>query len=72
MVMSQEVEQREDHRERFLHAEEAVEGPFAVKLKDWFAVGGVAGEALVGHDVLTGVVAFGGAVPEEESVLESW
>jgi len=58
MIMSEEVEQREYYREGLLHAEESVEGPFAVELEDWFAVRGVTGEALVGDDVLTGVVAF--------------
>jgi hypothetical protein len=30
------------------------------------------GDALVGDYVLAGVVAFGGAGPEEESMEESW
>ena len=70
MVMCQEVEEREEDRGRLLHAQEAVEGPFAVVLDDGLEVGRVAGEALFGYDVLAGVVAFGGAVPEEEAVLE--
>jgi len=63
MVMSEEIEQREDYREGFLHAEESVKGPFAMELEDWFTVWGVAGEALVGYHVLAGVVAFRRAVP---------
>ena len=72
MIMSQEVEQREDDGEWFLHAEETVERPFAVELEDWLAVGRFASEAFVGDDVLAGVVAFGGTVPEEETMLECW
>jgi hypothetical protein len=70
MVMSEKVEQRENDGKGFLHAEETVKGPFSVELENGFAVRGFAGEALVGDDVLAGVVAFGGAVPEEEAVLE--
>jgi len=51
-----------------LHAEEAVKGPFAVKLDDGLEVGRVTGEAMRGDDVLAGVTTFGGAVPEEEAV----
>lgn len=70
MIMSQEVEQREDDGERLLHAEETVEGPFAVELENWLAVGRFTGEAFVGNDVLAGVVAFGRTVPEEKAVLQ--
>jgi len=47
-----------------------VEGPFAVELEDGPVVGDGAGEAAGGDDVLAGVVAFGGAGPEEEAVVE--
>ena len=70
MVMSQEVEQGEDDGEGLLHAQEAVEGPFAVELEDGFAVGWVAGEALVSDDVLACVVAFRRAVPEQDAMLQ--
>jgi hypothetical protein len=53
-----------------LHAYEAVEGPFAVKLVDGLHVWRVSRETLFGGDVLAGVVAFGGAVPEEEAAVE--
>lgn len=53
-----------------MHAEEAVEGPFAVVLDDGFEVGRIACESLFGHDVLAHIIAFLGAVPEEETVLE--
>lgn len=56
-----EVGGREEHGDGLLHAEHAREGPFAVELDD----GLVGGEAGGGDDALAGVVAFGGAVPEE-------
>lgn len=63
--MSEEVEEGEEHGEGLLHAEEAVEGPFAVELFDGEGGGG----ALVRYYVLADVVAFGWAVPEEETVV---
>ena len=54
-----------------MHAEQAVEGPFAMELDDWREVGWIAGQSLFGYDVLAGVIAFGGAVPKEEAV-EEW
>jgi hypothetical protein len=51
-----------------LHAQEAAEGPFPVELHN--GLGG--GDALVGYDVLAGIVAFLGAGPEEEAVEEGW
>lgn len=72
MIVCEKVHEAEDDAKGLLHAQETVEGPFTVELEDWFAVRRVAGEACVCYDVLTGVVAFRGAVPEEETVLESW
>lgn len=72
VVVREEVEQREDDRERLLHAQEAMEGPLAVELQDRLAVGRVAGEARVRDDVLAGVVALGWAGPEEEAALEGF
>jgi hypothetical protein len=51
-----------------LEAEGAAERPFAVELHDGFGAGLAAG----GDDVLAGVVAFGGAGPEEEAAVEGW
>lgn len=63
-----EVERREEHREGLLDAEDAREGPFAVELDD-----GLVGGQARGRDYgLAGVVAFGGAVPEKEAVVEGW
>ena len=64
------VEEGEEDREGLLQAEVAIEGPFAVELGDWEEVRVGAGKALVDGDVLAGVVAFGGAVPEEKAVVE--
>lgn len=61
-----EVRGGEEDGQGFLDAEEAGEGPFAVELDD----GEGAGLAGGGDDVLAGVVAFGGAVPEEEAEME--
>lgn len=66
--MRPEVADREEHGEGFLHAHEAVKGPFAVELDD----GEVGGDARAGDDVLAGVIAFGGAVPEEEAAGQGW
>ncbi len=57
--MGEKVEEGEEDREGLLHAQETVEGPFAVELDDGFIVR----DALVSDYVLAGVVAFGGAVP---------
>lgn len=54
VLVREEVEEGEEDGEGLLHAEEAVEGPFAVELDDGF--GG--SDALVGDYVLAGVVAF--------------
>lgn len=63
-----EVRQAEDHREGFLHPEHPPEGPFAVVLLD--RARGVGGEADGGEGALAGVVAFGGAGPEEEAEVQ--
>jgi len=63
----EEVEEGEEDGEGLLHAEEAVEGPFAVELDDGFGFE----DARVGDYVLAGVIAFRGTVPEEEAVEES-
>lgn len=68
--MREVVEQREDDAEGFLHAEEAVKGPFAMELVDRGHVRRITGETCRGDDVLTCVVAFGGAVPEEHAAVE--
>ncbi len=47
-----------------------MEGPFAVELDDGERRGG--GLALGGDEALAGVVALGGAGPEEEAAVEGW
>jgi len=54
VLVREEVEEGEEDGEGFLHAEEAVEGPFAVELDNWLR----RSDALVGDYVLAGVVAF--------------
>ena len=43
-----------------------------MELQDRGAVRRLSRQARVGHDVLAGVVAFGGAGPEEEATVEGW
>lgn len=63
-----EVAQGEEHAEGLLHAQEAVERPLSMELDDFPAGGDAAG----GDDVLAGVVALAGAVPEEQAVVDRW
>jgi hypothetical protein len=66
--VGEEIKEREEDGEGFLHAEKAVEGPFPVELDDSY----VGCDALVGDYVLAGVVAFCWAVPEKEAVEKGW
>lgn len=66
--VSVEIPEGEEHRKRLLHPEEAVEWPFAVELDN----GLVGGDSLGGYNVLAGIVAFGGAVPEKETAERSY
>ena len=63
------IEQGEEDGERFLDAEEAVEGPFAVELVDRIEIGMVPRQSRVCYDVLAGIVAFSWASPEEETTM---
>lgn len=63
-----EVGGGEEDGDGLLHAKEAGEGPFAVELDD----GLVRGDAGGGDYALAGVVAFRGAIPEEEAVVEGF
>lgn len=65
--MREEIEEGEEDGEGFLHAEEAVEGPFPVELDNGFRCC----DALVGYYVLACVIAFLWAIPEEKAVEES-
>lgn len=64
VLVREEIEEREEDAEGLLHAQKAIEGPFAVELDDFFDCS----DTDVGYDVLTSVVAFSGTVPEEELV----
>lgn len=68
--VGEEIKKREEDGEGLLHAEEAIERPFSVVLDDGVEVGWIAGESGGGGYVLAGVVAFRGAGPEEEPVVE--
>jgi len=68
IMVCEEIDEGEEYGEGLLHAEETVEWPFPVELEDWLGVG----NTLVGDYVLAGVVAFGGAVPKEELMEESY
>jgi hypothetical protein len=63
----EEVEKGKEYGERFLHSQKAVERPFPVEL-DYFLV---CCDASIGDDVLTSIIAFGWAVPEEKAMKES-
>jgi hypothetical protein len=65
-VVGKTVQDGEEDGERFLHSEQAAEGPFAVELFDWEARGDAGG----GYEALAGVVAFLGAGPEEKAEVE--
>lgn len=66
-----EVQEGEKDREGLLNAEDSNEWPFAVVLYDRIRDGRVKSKSLVRDDVLTGVVAFRPAVPEEKAEMES-
>lgn len=63
-----EVGSGEEDGDGLLHAQDASKGPFAVELDD----GLVGGDAGRGDYALAGVIAFGGAVPEKEAVVEGF
>lgn len=65
------IEEAEDYAEGFLHAHEAVKGPFPVELAHGIVGGWDGGETGGGYDVLACVVTFGGTVPEKEAAVES-
>ena len=56
--MGNEIEEREEHREWLLHAQEAVERPFAMELEYRFPIGRFASFSLIGYDVLACIVTF--------------
>lgn len=72
VLVREEVEEGEEDGEGFLNAEKAVEWPFPVKLDDGIEHRWVTRQTPVGDDLLTCVVAFGRACPEEEAEVEGW
>ena len=67
--MSEEVEVGEEDGEGLLHAEKAVERPFAVELVDWVQLDAELCNSLGRDNVLAGVVTFGWACPEKQAVV---
>lgn len=65
--MCEEVEEGEEDGEGLLHAQDAVEGPFAVELYDGLGLS----DSVVGDYVLAGIVAFRWTVPKEKLMEES-
>lgn len=70
--MGKEVEEGEEYGEGLLHAHEAVEGPFAMVLDDWFQHWRVPRYACVRDNMLTHVVTIRGTCPEDEAKVERW
>jgi hypothetical protein len=55
-----------------LHAHEAVKRPFAMELVNGLHIRGVARETFRSYNVLAGVIAFRGTIPEEEAAVKGW
>jgi hypothetical protein len=53
-----EIEEREEDREWFLDAYEAIKGPFTVKLNDRLQIWRITIDSTIGDDMLAGVVAL--------------
>jgi hypothetical protein len=70
--VSGEVEDGEEHAERFLDPEQADEGPFAVILYYRGRVEGRCNQAVESGDSLAGIITFPRTGPEEESEMEGW
>ncbi len=62
--MREEIQEGEKNGKRLLHAQEAVERPFPMKLDDRIGFC----DALIGNYMLASVVALSRAIPEEEAV----
>lgn len=60
------IENGEENGEGLLHAEQPFERPFTVELLNFVAVHDARG----GHRALAGIVAFGGAGPEEKAEVK--
>lgn len=63
LPMGKEIEDGEEDREDFLHAENPTEGPFAMELQDRREHWGISSESAIRHHMLTGIVAFGRTSP---------
>jgi hypothetical protein len=72
VIVCEKVEQREEHREWFLHSHKAMKRPFSMELKNRLSVWRISGHTLISHNVLAGVIAFGGTGPEEDTAVERY
>ena len=71
MPVGKEVEEREQDGKRFLHAEDSAERPFSMELHHWIEHWRISGDSAVCHDMLAGIVTFGGTSPEQKTEMES-
>lgn len=58
MIVREEIKEGEKDGRRFLHAEKAVEWPFAMELKDRLKIWRFSGKALIRYNVLAEIIAF--------------
>ena len=72
IAVGQEVEEGEEDGKGFLHAQEAVKGPFAMVLDDGLEHRRVSRDTAVSDDVLADIIAIGGARPEKETKMECY
>ena len=70
VLMGQEVHQGEEDREGLLYSKKPIEGPFPMILNNWTDHRRISRNPTISNDMLAGVVAFGGACPEQETKVE--
>ncbi len=70
IAVGEEVEKGEQDGERLLHAQKALEGPFAVVLYN--RLRRVPAQTKLRDDMLAYIIAIALAVPEQEAVVQRW
>lgn len=70
IAVREEVEKGEQDGERLLHAQKALEGPFAVVLYN--RLNRIPSQTELRDDMLAYMVAIALAVPEQEAVVQRW
>jgi hypothetical protein len=68
--MSEPIQKREQNREGFLDAQKAIKRPFAMELHHRLDHGRISRHALVGDDMLTGIIALGRTIPEQQPKIQ--